>query len=92
MNINVQQQNFEQLEWLKWKENIKAVENEASRIEPGTPESDIVINGMHEFVNNSKNKYPTNTNEQNLANAKQEENLGKAQYWTNLDRPENNLA
>jgi hypothetical protein len=95
-NINVQQQNFEQLEWLKWKENIKAVENKASEIEPGTPESDIVINGMHEFVNNfgnnSKDKDPTNTNEQNLADAQQEKIVGKTQYGTNLDRPEDNLV
>jgi len=95
--MNVQQQNFEQLEWLKWKENIKAVENKASEIEPGTPESYIVINDMHEFVNNFVNnsedkKDPNTTNEQNLTDAEKEESVGETQYWTKLDKPEDNLA
>jgi hypothetical protein len=51
---------------------------------------------MHEFVNNfgnnSKDKDPTNTNEQNLADAQQEKIVGKTQYGTNLDRPEDNLV
>ncbi len=97
-NINVQQQNFDsQLEWLKWKENIEAVKNKASKIDPGTPESDIVINGMHEFVNNfgnnSKDKEdPNTTNEPNLADSEKEESVGETQYWTKLDKPEDNLA
>ena len=51
-NINVQQQNFEQLEWLKWKENIKAVENQADakfkKLEENSEQKKLVINWIKE--------------------------------------------
>jgi hypothetical protein len=50
--MNVQQQNFEQLEWLKWKENIKNVENEADvklkQLEKNPEQKKSVINWIKE--------------------------------------------
>ncbi len=94
-NINVPQQNFEKIEDIK-NPSMKEVNGEkAKEILDKFPKEyvDLVKNEIPKIWDNSEDKEdPTATNEQNLANAKQEENLGKAQYWTNLDRPEDNLA
>jgi len=88
-NINVQQ-NFEKMEIKN--PSMKEVEKKVPEILDKFPDeyADLVKNEIPKIWDNPD--YPTNTIQQNLANAKQEENLGKTQYWTNLDRPEDNLA